>query len=105
PKFREGQYSTSEALGCAHRALGVAGGAIGGIDLVAQHGGSVIRVAEGGQDAAQPIGHEKAGASRRPRQFAEEATSQAVVRGVALVGAIATVEVLFQPKGSSRLIT
>lgn len=59
--------------------------AVGAVELVAEHGGAACRVAEGGQDAAEGVGHEKGGRRRAAAQFAEEMACQAVVVRAALL--------------------
>jgi len=74
--------------------------AVGAVELVAEHDGAACRVAEGGQDAAEGIGHEEGGSRRAAAaQFADEMTSQRVVVGAALQVASAVVAVFFQAEG------
>ncbi len=86
-----------EALGGACRALLIARGAIGAVDLVPLHSGTVWSRADGLDDAAQRIGEEHIDAAAGG--FANKRAAKTVVVGIALVDTRPIVEVFLQPEG------
>jgi len=65
--------------------------------LIAQHGGVVLRVAHGGDDAAERVGEQERG--RAAGTFIEQLTAQVVVVQTALQCATCCVVVRFAAEG------
>ncbi len=84
-----------EAFGGSHTALLVALAAIGTVDLASENDRTACRVAERFQHTTKCIGQEDVGFRGRAGQFAEEATSKAVVVGATLQGVPAPVVGMF----------